>query len=85
MPLSSPLSTLGAMSDTTKSKLMCLTPVVKDVLSQQDFLGTRGKWVLKIQEYNLEIKPTKIIKGQGLAKMLTESNEESIQMGRVTN
>jgi hypothetical protein len=56
-------------------------PAVKDVLSQQDFLGTRGKWVSKIQEYDLEIKPTKIIKGQGLAKMLTESNEESIQMG----
>jgi hypothetical protein len=40
--------------------------------------------VLKIQEYDLEIKPTKIIKGQGLAKMLTESNEEAIQMGEMT-
>jgi hypothetical protein len=37
-------------------------PVVKDVLSQQDFLGTRRKWVSKIQEYDLDIKPTKIIK-----------------------
>jgi hypothetical protein len=54
---------------------------VKDVLSQQDCMGTRGKWVSKIQEYNLEIKPTKIIKGQGLAQMLTESNQEAIQMG----
>ena len=40
-------------------------PAVKDVLSQQDCMGTRGKWVSKIQEYDLEIKPTKIIKGQG--------------------
>jgi hypothetical protein len=53
-------------------------PAVKDVLSQQDCMGTRGKWVSKIQEYDLEIKPTKIVKGQGLAQMLTESNQESI-------
>jgi len=39
----------------------------KDVLSQQDCLGTRGKWVSKIQKYDLEIKPTNIIKGQCLA------------------
>lgn len=29
----------------------------------------------KTQEYDLEIRPTKFIKGQGLAKMLTEGNE----------
>jgi hypothetical protein len=56
-------------------------PTVKDVLSQQDCMGTRGKWVSKIQECNLEIKPTKIIKGKVLAQMLTESNQEAIQMG----
>jgi hypothetical protein len=38
---------------------------VKDVLSQQDCMGTRGKWVSKIQEYDLEIKHTKIVKGEG--------------------
>lgn len=36
-------------------------PAVKDVLSQQDCLGSRGKCVSQIQEYDLEIKPTKII------------------------
>jgi hypothetical protein len=53
-------------------------PVVKDVLSQQDFLGARGKWISQIQEYELDIKPTKVIKGKGLAKMLIEGNEEAI-------
>ena len=47
-------------------------------MSQQDCLGIRGKWVSKIQEYDLEIKPTKLIKGQGLAKMLTQGNEKYI-------
>jgi hypothetical protein len=37
--------------------------VVKDILSQQYFLGSRGKWVSKIQEYDLDIKPSKLIKG----------------------
>ena len=55
-------------------------PAVKDVLSQQDCMGTRGKWVSKIHEYELEIKPTNIVKGQGLAQMLTESNQEAIHM-----
>ena len=47
-------------------------------MSQQDCLGIRGKWVSKIQEYDLEIKPTKLIKGQGLEKMLTQVNEKAL-------
>ena len=57
-----------------------LHSVVKDILSQQDFLGIRGKWVSKIQEYDLEIKPTKLIKRQGLAKMMTKGNEQALGM-----
>jgi hypothetical protein len=51
-----------------KIKYFVPYPAVKDVLSQQDCLGSRGKWVSQIQEYDLDIKPSKIIKGQGLAK-----------------
>jgi hypothetical protein len=54
-------------------------------LSQQDCLGPRGKWVSQIQEYDLEIKPSKIFKDQGLAKMLTESNKEAIKVGEREN
>lgn len=53
---------------------------VKDILAQQDCLGVRRKWVSKIQKYDLEIKPTKLIKGQGLAKMLARGNEEALGM-----
>ena len=55
---------------------------VKDTLSQQDCLGIRGKWVSKIREYDLEIKPTKLIEGQKLAKMMTEGNEQALGMVR---
>jgi hypothetical protein len=53
---------------------------VKDVLSQVEGLGSRGRWIAKIQEYDLEIKPTKLIKGQGLTKMLIENNEKALGM-----
>jgi hypothetical protein len=56
------------------------SPAVKDVLSQVEGIGSRGRWIAKIQEYDLEIKPTKLIKGQGLAKMLTESNERALEL-----
>ena len=36
--------------------------VVKDILSQ-DPDGKSGKWIVVILEYDLEIKPTKLIKG----------------------
>jgi hypothetical protein len=65
-----------------KIKAFVPYPAVKDVLSQQDCLGSRGKWVSQIQEYDLEIKPTKIIKGQGMEKMMTESNQEAIEVGQ---
>ena len=53
------------------SKIIGYVPhtTIKDIMSQQDCLGIRGKWVSNIQEYDLEIKPTKLIKGQGLANI----------------
>jgi len=47
---------------------------VKDILIQPDIDGRRGKWIAKILEFDLEINPTKLVKGQGLAKLLAESN-----------
>ena len=49
-------------------------------MSQQDCLGIRGKWVCKIQEYDLEIRPKRLIKGQGLVKMLTQGNKNILGM-----
>jgi hypothetical protein len=48
--------------------------VVKDILTQENPDGRRGKWIVVILEYDIEIKPTKLIKGQGLAKLMVESN-----------
>jgi hypothetical protein len=44
--------------------------VVKDILTQPDLEGRRGKWIASMLEYDLKIKPTKMINGQGLANMM---------------
>jgi hypothetical protein len=43
---------------------------VKDMLYQSDVDGRRGKLITKIKEYDMVIKPTTLIKIQGLEKSL---------------
>ena len=50
---------------------------IKDVLTQPGSEGKRGKWIAKIMEYDLDIRPTKLVKGQGLAKLLADSNYQA--------
>ena len=54
------------------------TAAVKDILVQGDSEGNRGRWIAKIQEYDLDIRPTKLVKGQGLTKLLSESNHQAL-------
>jgi hypothetical protein len=58
------------------SKVIAYVPSasVKDILIQPDINRRRGKWIAKMLEFDLEIKPTKLVKGKGLAKLLVESN-----------
>ena len=43
---------------------------IKDILTQVDTDGRRAKWIATLLEYDIEIKPTKLVKGQGLAKLM---------------
>ena len=47
---------------------------VKEILIHPNIDGKRSKWIAKIMEFDLEMKPTKLVKGQGLARLLDESN-----------
>ena len=57
---------------------MFLMLPVNMFLTQTDSEGKRGKWIAKIMEYDVDIKPTKLVKGQGLAKLLAYSNFQSL-------
>ena len=37
--------------------------LVKDVLNQPDIDGKRAKWIAKFIEFNIEVNPTKLVKG----------------------
>ena len=62
------------------SKFIAYVPSasVKEILIKPDIDGRRSKWIAKILEFDLEIKPTKLVKGQGLARLLVESNCKSL-------
>ena len=47
------------------SKTISYVPnaAMKDILVQPDIEGKRGKWIARIMEYDVEIKPTKLVKG----------------------
>jgi hypothetical protein len=56
------------------SKVVAYIPSasVKEILIQPDIDRRRIKWIAIIIEFDLEIKPTKLLKGQGLARLLDE-------------
>jgi len=64
------------------SKVIAYVPTssVKDILVQSDSDGKRRGRLAKIQEFNLEIRPMRLVKGQGLAKLLAESNFKSLRI-----
>ena len=59
--------------------------IVKDILTQNDPKGKRGKWIVVILEYAIEIKTTKLIKGQKLAKLMVESNLHALDINFIVS
>eukprot|EP00253_Pinus_taeda_P010709 PITA_10709 len=53
---------------------------VKDILTQEGLEGKRGKLIASILEYDIEIKPTKTIKEQGLAKLMSKTNFQALDI-----
>eukprot|EP00253_Pinus_taeda_P001408 PITA_01408 len=57
---------------------------VKDILVQTNPEGRRFKWIAALLEHDVEIKPTKLVKGQGLAKLMAESNLHTLEINLIT-
>nr|KUM48001.1 hypothetical protein ABT39_MTgene4996 [Picea glauca]QHR86575.1 hypothetical protein Q903MT_gene578 [Picea sitchensis] len=53
------------------------------MLCQPEADGRRGKSITKIQEYYMVIRPTKLIKGQGLAKLMAGTNLQAVGINTV--
>lgn len=47
---------------------------VKSILTRQEIgCNTRGVWIAKVQEYDIELKPTKLVRGNVLCKIISEN------------
>ena len=55
-----------------RTKVIVPRPAVRSLFVQKELGERRGNWVTTLQEYDLEFKPTSIVKGQGLCKLMTE-------------
>lgn len=50
------------------------------MLTQNDPEGRRGKWIAAMLKYDLEIRTKNLIRGQGLAKLMEDSNLHSLDV-----
>ena len=57
-----------------RMKVIVPHPAVRSLFVQKELGERRGKWVITLQEYDLEFKPTSIVKGQGLCKLMAKGN-----------
>ena len=54
----------------THTKVIVPFPAVRKLLIQKELGEKRENWVTTLQEYDLEIKPAKIVRGQGFCRLL---------------
>ena len=65
----------------SKKKVIVPYPVVRNLSVRKDLGETRAHWMTSLQEYDLEIKPKKIVRGQGLYKPVIESLDAKNKKG----
>jgi hypothetical protein len=54
-------------------------------LIQKELGDRRGNWLTTFQEYDLEIKLAKLVKGQGLCKLMAETQDPQMEQERWDN
>ncbi|KAH9309891.1 hypothetical protein KI387_037802, partial [Taxus chinensis] len=60
------------------TKVLVPDTVVKSILTQQELGSLRGNWIAKVQEYDLDIKPTKLVRGRGLCQLMAENKDSEV-------
>jgi hypothetical protein len=56
-----------------RTKIIVPYPAVRNLLVQKELGEKRVNWVTSLQEYDIEITPAQIVRGQGLCKLVTDS------------
>lgn len=61
----------------THTKVILSFLAVKNMLIQRDVGEKRANWLTTLQEYDIENRPTKIVKGKGFCRMLAGASDLS--------
>ncbi|XP_059076546.1 uncharacterized protein LOC131875864 [Cryptomeria japonica] len=62
-------------NENIEAPISFMNTAVKTILTQQEIrMSKRASWIAKIQEYDIDIKPTKLVHGHGLCKLIAENN-----------
>ena len=61
------------------TKIIVPHSAIRALLIQKDPGDWRENWITNIQEYDLEIKGTKFVKGQGLCKLVVEELDPQLE------
>ena len=59
------------------------TTSMKDIFSQKEVFGRRCRWINRIQEFNIDIQITKLVRDQGFAKLMIEENLKANQINQL--
>jgi hypothetical protein len=57
----------------SRTKIIVPYPAVRNLLVQKELGEKRANWVTSLQEYDIEITPAQIVRGQGLCKLVVDS------------
>ena len=62
-----------------RTKVIVPYPAVRSLFAQKELGERRGNWVTALQEYDLKFKPSTIVNGQGICKLMAKSqyNEDN--------
>ena len=58
----------------SRTKVIVPFPAVRNLLIQKDLGEKRAPWMTTLQEYDIEIKPSTVVKGKGLCKLTAEAS-----------
>lgn len=65
----------------THTKVIVPFSSVRNLLVKKELGEKRENWVIALQEYDIEIRPTKIVKGQGFCRMIARASSISADEG----
>jgi hypothetical protein len=57
----------------SRMKIIVPYPVIRNLLVQKELSEKRANWATSLQEYDIEITPAQIVRGQGLCKLVADS------------